>query len=116
MPLMLGKICPERLGNREGSRHRGAHFTVISPRVKSIERLYGLKSRYERLHTAGMLTRFEVADLLGITRYRVERDHKLGLLRGHLYNRNAEYLYEPPGPALKKRPETILADEVQYEA
>jgi DNA invertase Pin-like site-specific DNA recombinase len=98
-------------GLRTGEGNR-----FILPRVKSIERLYGLKSRYERLRAAGMLTRFEVADRLGITRYRVEKYRKLGLLRGHFYNSNAEYLYEPPDPALGKRPETIRVSEVQCEA
>jgi DNA invertase Pin-like site-specific DNA recombinase len=106
----IAGILNER-GLRTGEGNR-----FILPRVKSIERLYGLKSRYERLRAAGMLTRFEVAGLLGITRYRIERYRKQGLLRGHLYNSNAEYLYEPPDPALKTRPGAIHADEVQYEA
>ena len=105
----IAGILNER-GLRTGEGNR-----FILPRVKSIERLYALKSRYDRLRAAGMLTRFEVAHLLGITTYRIERYRKLGLLRGHLYNSNAEYLYETPDPAQIKRPETIHASEVQYE-
>jgi len=67
-------ILNER-GLRTGEGNR-----FILPRVKSIERLYGLKSRYERLRAAGMLTRFEIAERLGITRYLVEKYRNLGLL------------------------------------
>jgi DNA invertase Pin-like site-specific DNA recombinase len=101
--------------NERGLR-TGEGNLFILPRVKSIERRYGLKSRYERLRDAGMLTNSEVAEHLGISLNEVGRYREQGRLRGYLYNRHAEYLYEPPDPALSRKQGAIRADEVQYEA
>jgi DNA invertase Pin-like site-specific DNA recombinase len=82
--------------NERGFR-TGAGNRFILSRVKSLERSYGVKSRYERLRAAGLLTSSEVAERLGISKAEVQKYRKLGMLQGYLYNRHAEYLYEPPG-------------------
>jgi DNA invertase Pin-like site-specific DNA recombinase len=67
-------------------------------RVRRLCRDHGLKTRYDRLRAAGMLTLKETAERLGVTTQTVKiwRDH--GLLRGaHPYNDKNECLYEPPG-------------------
>jgi DNA invertase Pin-like site-specific DNA recombinase len=59
---------------------------------------YRLKSRYERLREAGMLTIDETAQRLGISKGTVNKWRAHGLLRAHLFNDANEYLFEPPGP------------------
>lgn len=63
--------------------------------VSRIRRNYRLKSRYDRLCDAGMLSQAEIAEQLGVTpgTIRVWRDH--GMLRAHAYNDKNESLYEP---------------------
>ncbi len=65
--------------------------------VARIQREYSLKPRYDRLREAGLLTRQEMAQALGVasTTIRVWRAH--GLLRGHAYTDKGDYLYERPG-------------------
>ena len=67
--------------------------------INRIQKDYGLKSRYDRLRAAGMLTQKEVAQLLGISTQTVCRRWKHGLLKRYPYNDKQEYLYEHPGPA-----------------
>ena len=73
----------------------GKHFHPIM--VRRIRRCYGLKTRYDRLRDAGMLTLAEIAGMLGVAPQTVKtwRDH--GLLRAHAYNDKNECLYEHPG-------------------
>jgi len=66
-------------------------------RVKYIRRRYGLKSRYDRLREAGMLTLAEVSETLGVSTTTVKLWRRRGLLRAHAYNGKNECLYEPPG-------------------
>jgi DNA invertase Pin-like site-specific DNA recombinase len=65
--------------------------------VKRLRRAYGIKTRYDRLREAGMLTLGEIADLLAVKTgtVKVWRDH--GLLRAHAFNDKNECLYEHPG-------------------
>ena len=58
---------------------------------------YALKSRYERLREAGMLTSSEVARELNITPDTVNIWRRTGLLRAVRYDDRNRYLYEPPG-------------------
>jgi hypothetical protein len=66
--------------------------------VGRLRRDYGLKTRYDRLRAAGMLTKKEMADRLGVATATVTiwRDH--GLLRAHRYDDKNSCLYEDPGP------------------
>lgn len=65
--------------------------------VQRVRSQYGLKTRYDRLRAAGMLTADEIADLLGVSTSTVRCWHRAELLRGHVFNDKNECLYEPPG-------------------
>ena len=65
--------------------------------VGQIRRVYGLKSRYDRLRQRGMLTQEELAGTLGVTYKTVQRWRRSGLLRAHACNDKSEFLYEHPG-------------------
>jgi len=75
----------------------GTGLKLTPLRVDIIRRTYQLKSRYDRLREAGMLTQTEVAVVLGISAQTVIEWRKHGLLRGYQYNSKREYLYEPVG-------------------
>jgi len=66
--------------------------------VGRLRRDHGLKTRYDRLRAAGMLTKKEMADKLGVATATVQiwRDH--GLLRAHRYDDKNSCLYDDPGP------------------
>jgi DNA-binding transcriptional regulator YiaG len=65
--------------------------------VANVRRAYGLKSRYERLRDAGMLSIEELAEVLAINKKTVQAWHKAGLIHGHAYNDKNSCLFEPPG-------------------
>jgi len=73
--------------------------------VQRLRRDYELKSRYDRLREAGMLTVQETANLLGISTQSVRIWRQRGLLLAHAYNDKNECLYEHPGddPPVKKQ-------------
>ena len=79
-----------RRGRRSGT---GCSFTALI--VGRIRRIYGLRSRRDRLRDAGMLSLSEMAHALGVSTKTIKiwRDH--GLLRAHAYNDKNECLYEP---------------------
>jgi DNA invertase Pin-like site-specific DNA recombinase len=78
--------------------HPGKGGTFHTGIVARVRRNYGLKTRYERLREAGMLTAEEMADILGVDRKTVLTWRRAGLLRGYAYNDKNCYLFEPPGP------------------
>ena len=61
---------------------------------------YSLKSRYDRLREAGLMTVHEIAALLGVTAQTASTWRRHGLLRAHAYNDKSEFLYEHPGDQL----------------
>jgi hypothetical protein len=65
--------------------------------VAGIQRRYGLKSRYDRLRAAGLLTLEEIAQVLDLSTTRVKIWLRHGLLCGHAYNNSNACLYEHPG-------------------
>ena len=73
--------------------------------VAKLRRAYGLKSRYDRLREAGMLTVREVADQLGVSVDTTKIWRQVGRLQAHLLNDKGEYLYEPLGehPPVKQQ-------------
>jgi DNA invertase Pin-like site-specific DNA recombinase len=88
-----GQIAPEL--DRQGLRAAGGvPFTIRL--VGSLRRSYRLKSRYDRLREAGMLTVSEMARALGISAGRVKIWRQKGLLRAYAYN-EFQHLYEPVG-------------------
>lgn len=73
--------------------------------VWRIEKAYALRSRYDRLRAAGMLTVAEIAARLGVSTATVKIWRQGGLLKAHAFSDKPEHLYEPPGadaPALHK--------------
>jgi len=69
------------------------HATI----VQRLYRNYDLKSRYDRMRDAGMLTLKEMAALLGVTTGTVKQWRNHGLLSAKVYNDKQECLYEHPG-------------------
>ena len=71
--------------------------------VSGLALRYRLKSRYDRMREAGLLTSSEIADLLGVAVSTVNIWRRHGLLRAHAYSGKHEFLYEHPGtnPPLK---------------
>jgi DNA-binding transcriptional regulator YiaG len=120
----IARILNER-GHVSGER-KSFHRLI----VKRLRREYELKTRYDRLREAGMLTLSEIAARLGVATQTVKKWRDHGLLRAHAYNDKTECLYEPPGdhPPGKKQgsklskrrrfPEVVSnrAKEVQCEA
>ena len=88
---------------------------------------YHLKDRFTRMRAVGMLTKQEIAALMGISVASVKEWRLRGLLRAHRYNDKGDCLFEAPAQDLprknaRKRPylqkkqlTTIAANEVQYE-
>jgi Recombinase zinc beta ribbon domain/Recombinase len=70
------------------------HTRIIS----KLRRAYGLKTHYERLREAGLLTKQEMAARLGVSVSTVDIWRKHGLLRAHRYDEKRARLYEDPGP------------------
>jgi hypothetical protein len=82
--------------NRNGfTSGKGGSFTTRA--VTRLRSQYQLKSRYDRLRDAGMLTQDEIAKALGVTSNTIHRWRHNGLLIAHPYNAKNECLYEPPG-------------------
>lgn len=118
-----------RLLNEHGFRS-GERRPFSARMVHGIKRSYGLKSRYDRLREVEMLTAGEMAQRLGVTPSTINIWRRNGLLRGHLCNDKAQYLYAAPGTdAPAKRQGRKLSErrlfpqvasdrttEVQYEA
>ncbi len=74
---------------------KGGPFTRFV--VARLRRVHGLKSRFERLRQAGLLTQQEIAEALGIATTTVHDWRRSGLLKAVAYNDKNEYLYEPVG-------------------
>jgi DNA invertase Pin-like site-specific DNA recombinase len=110
--------------NERGVRS-GEGNPVHRDMIRRLRLDYGLKSRYDRLREAGLVTRDELANKLGVSAATVRVWRRWGLLRGHAYTDRNDYLYEPPGknaPAKhkwKRRAGKVVsnrAKEVQCEA
>ena len=82
--------------NRRGYRS-GTGRTFHARIVYGLARAYRLKSRYDRLRAAGLLTAQEIAVLLGVTVQTANTWRRHGLLRAHAYSDKPEFLYENPG-------------------
>ena len=86
-----GQIA-ERL-NEQGLRSgKGGRFTRVT--IGNIRRSYQLKSRYDRLREAGMLTVAEIAKHLGVSSSTVHTWRGLGVLKGYAFNDKNQYLFE----------------------
>lgn len=78
--------------------------------VSRLRRNYGLKSRYDRLRQAGMLTPQEMAKQLDICVTTLHLWRRAGRLKAHVYNDKGECLYEPLGgnPPVKQQGKRLL--------
>jgi Helix-turn-helix domain len=65
--------------------------------IAALRKRHNLKSRYDRLRTAGMLDTAEIAKLLGTSMRTIYVWRRQGILRIHLYNHSGGCLYERPG-------------------
>jgi DNA invertase Pin-like site-specific DNA recombinase len=88
----IAKILNER------GLHAGKGGIFHARSVAKVRREHGLKSRYERLREAGLLTAEEVAERLAIRPPTVKKWRAAGLLRGYAYDDKNSCLYEAPGP------------------
>lgn len=98
--------------------------------IQGIRRKYKLRSRYQRLRDAGLLTLQEIATLLSVHQCTIKTWRDNGLLLSVPFNNKKECLYPLPGPnspfkqqgikLTKRRLHTNIPtnrnDEVQYEA
>jgi DNA invertase Pin-like site-specific DNA recombinase len=83
------------LNGRGWHSGKGGRFTRgIITRIRD---RYHLRSQFDRLREAGMLTQEEITDQLGVTRSTVHDWRRSGLLKAHAYNDKPEYVYEPVG-------------------
>ncbi len=97
---LLDQYTPAQIAdilNRRGFRS-GKGVTFHGRLVGRIRRDNGLKSRYDRLRAAGMLTLDEMAQRLDVHVCTIRKWNKHGLLRAHPYSDRNQYLFEPPGP------------------
>ncbi len=83
--------------------------------VARIRRCYGLKSRFDRLRSKGLLTAEEMAQQLDVDPVTVRIWMRRGLLIGYPYNDKNEYLYESVGEDRPtKRQGTKLSERRRY--
>jgi hypothetical protein len=82
--------------NESGWRS-GKGRTFTRNMVTKIRCQYHLRTRFDRLREAGMLTQEEIVHQLGVHTTTVHAWRRSGLLKAHAYNDKHEYLYEPVG-------------------
>ena len=80
------------LGLRSGE---GCAFSLRI--VRAIRIAYGLKGRFDRLRSRGMLTLDEMARRMNVHHATIKMWRRAGLLRAHHVNERGEYLFEQPG-------------------
>ena len=116
------------LGEQEMLSGKGRPMSIRI--VGKIRDAYGLKSRYQRLRDAGLLTQDEISQRLRINPATTRKWRSAGMLRAQPFNSKGGFLYDPPGPdaprpqrgrALGNRALPVenalhLPDEVQCEA
>ena len=77
--------------------HTGKERAFRSRIIARLRRDYGLKSHYDRLREAGMLTVGEMAERLAVSEATIKKWRRVGLLQGFPANEKGVYLFEPPG-------------------
>lgn len=116
------------LNDRDLTSGEGRAFNTLM--IRHIRRNYSLKSRYQRLRDAGLLTLDEIAELLHVHPQTIKVWRNSGLLLAVAFNDKNECLYPQPGKnSPVKQQGTKLSerrvhpdilpnrtDEVQYEA
>lgn len=100
--------------NEKGMRS-GEGVPFHSRIISRIRKAYGLKSRYNRLREAGMLTLQEIAKKLAVSTETLKAWRRHGLVQGHAYNGKKQCLFEPPGlnPPVKAQGQK-LTERLQF--
>ena len=93
----IAAILNER-GFETGTGKTFSNWTVWRLRTR-----YKLRSRYDRLRTAGMLDKVELGKRLGVSPETIKIWRRAGLLKAHPFSDKDEYLYEPPGADVPQR-------------
>jgi hypothetical protein len=86
-----------------GHRLSGKGHSFTKRVVARLRRDYHLKTRFDRLREAGMLTSKEIARQLDVCTSTIHDWRRSGLLKAHAYNDKHEYLYEPLGQVLPRK-------------
>ncbi|HUI89076.1 MAG TPA: recombinase family protein [Anaerolineales bacterium] len=101
----------------ERGLHAGKGGSFHGYTIGVLRRIYKLKSRYERLCEAGLLTVEEMAKALDVSPTTVKVWRNAGLLHGFASNDKGVYLFEPPGlDAPTKIPGRKLAKRRRFPA
>jgi DNA-binding transcriptional regulator YiaG len=77
--------------------HSGKGRAFTRSMITQIRYQYDLRSLFDRLRAAGMLTQEEMSDRLEVSRATVHDWRRSGLLKARAANDKPEYLYEPVG-------------------
>lgn len=91
----------ERLNVEGWKTGMGQRFTPIV--VQRLRKVYGLRSRFDRLRALGYQTLDEMSAELGVTKQTIKIWRHHGLLRAQAYSDKEEYLYEPLGENRPKK-------------
>jgi DNA invertase Pin-like site-specific DNA recombinase len=65
--------------------------------VRQIRIAYGLKNRYDRLRTRGLMSLTEISKCLKVCNATIDDWRRAGLLKAYRYNDKGQYLFERPG-------------------
>lgn len=102
---MLDRHNPAEIAailNKQGFKS-GTGISFTGRIVYRIQRRYGFRTRRERLREKGLLTRKEIAKILGVANETVTAWRRQGRLKTHTYTDKGALLYEPPDPADTKK-------------
>ena len=75
----------------------GDSLPLTSIAVGYVRKVYGLKSRFDRLRERGMLTISEMAKACGVSINTIGHWRQKGLIRAHAINDRSQFLFEDPG-------------------
>ena len=99
LEVLVGSHTDEEVAvilNERGHRS-GEGLPFHAKMVLRLRREHGLKSRFNHLRAAGMLTRDEVARMLNVSVTTVKKRREQGLLHAERYNDKGSCLYAKPG-------------------
>lgn len=102
---MLQQYNPEEIAamlNQQGFK-TGTGTSFTRRKIYRIQRRYGLKTHRQILREKGLLTRKEIANILGIDIKTVTAWRRQGRLKTHTYTDKGALLYEKPDPAKTRK-------------
>lgn len=101
LECLTDKGIAERLNVEGWKTGMEQRFTPIV--VQRLRKVYGLRSRFDRLRALGYQTLDEMSAELGVTKQTIKIWRHHGLLRAQAYSDKEEYLYEPLGENRPKK-------------